>query len=183
MAATAQLQNTLLSQLQSELDIIDAEARILHDALTDEELRRSAPGGGWTIGQVFEHLIVSNSLYYERMERALATRRPAGSSKWRPTLFGRMLANSLSPQSTRRLPAPRVFRPAPEPRAQVIQAFLESQERFRTLARAADGLDLNRIRVTSPVSPLFRLNFGDALRVIVVHEQRHFQQIRRILGN
>lgn len=179
---TTQLQNAMLAQLLSDLDVIDAEARTMQNTLSEEELRRSAPGGGWTVGQVFEHLIVSNSLYYERMERALATGKPAGSTKWRPTLFGRMLVKSLSPQSTRKLPAPRVFRPGPEPRAGVIHAFLESQERFRTLARKADGLDLKRTRMTSPVSPLIRLNLGDAFRVIVIHEQRHLQQIRRILG-
>jgi len=179
---TTQLQNAMLAQLLSDLDAIDAEARTMQNTLTDEELRRPAPGGGWTVGQVFEHLIVANSLYYEQMEKALATGKPAGSSKWRPTLFGRMLVKSLSPQSTRKLPTPRIFKPDPAPRAGVVRAFLESQERFRALARQADGLDLKRTRMTSPVNSLIRINFGDAFRVIVVHEQRHFQQIRRILG-
>lgn len=178
---TTVVQDALLSELIAALDAIDSETRVLRDTLGSDELARTAADGGWTIGQVFEHLIVANSLYYDAMEKALARSEAAGSGEWRPTFFGKLLFDSLSPRATRKLRSPRVFRPGPAPRVNVVQSFLDSQERFRALARNASGRDLGRTRVPSPVNRLIRVNLGDAFRIIVVHEQRHFQQIRRIL--
>lgn len=172
----------MLAQLLAEVDSIDAEVSALQSTLGEAELGRTAPHGGWTVGQVFDHLIVSNSLYYGAIEKALERARPSSHSKWRPSLLGRLLANSLSPRSSRRVPAPRVFKPGAKPSANVVKLFLESQERFRALARRATAVDLSRTRVSSPVSPLIRINLGDAFRMIVVHEQRHLGQIRRILA-
>ena len=45
---------------------------------------------------------------------------------------------------------------------------------------SAKGIDLRRNKVTSPVSKLIRINLGDALLILVVHSQRHLQQIARV---
>jgi hypothetical protein len=42
----------------------------------------------------------------------------------------------------------------------------------------ADGHDLG-VGFSSPVSPLIRLNLGDAFRVLVVHCHRHLGQVER----
>jgi hypothetical protein len=41
-------------------------------------------------------------------------------------------------------------------------------------------VDLNRIKVRSPITPLVRFNLGDALTLQVVHAQRHLAQARRV---
>jgi len=179
---TQVVQDALLAPLVAELNAVDGDVRAMQTTLGATELGRAAPHGGWTVGQIFEHLIVSNTLYFEAMEQAIAGGRAAGASAtWRPSFLGRWLVNSLSPRSTRRVPAPRIFQPGPEPRANVVEALLQSHDRYRALVRTAAGIDLARTRVTSPVSPLIRVNLGDAFRITVVHEQRHLQQIRRIL--
>jgi hypothetical protein len=44
--------------------------------------------------------------------------------------------------------------------------------------REVDGHDL-RVGLTSPLSPLFRMNLGDAFRILVVHSHRHLAQAER----
>jgi hypothetical protein len=64
------------------------------------------------------------------------------------------------------------------PREQVVDAFLAGIARTRGLFFEVDGYDL-RVGLPSPVTPLIRLNLGDALRIIVVHSHRHLAQAER----
>jgi hypothetical protein len=59
-----------------------------------------------------------------------------------------------------------------------VDAFLAGVGRLRGLMREVDGHDL-RVGLSSPVSPLFRMNLGDAFRILVVHSHRHLAQAER----
>jgi hypothetical protein len=48
--------------------------------------------------------------------------------------------------------------------------------------RRANGLDLARARVTSPVSKWLRFSLGTLFAVIAAHERRHLCQARRIVA-
>ena len=50
-----------------------------------------------------------------------------------------------------------------------------------TLMGATGGLDLDRLTITSPVLAVMTYSLMDAYRIIVVHEQNHFVQARRVL--
>jgi hypothetical protein len=90
----------------------------------------------------------------------------------------------MEPPPRRRFKAPKIWRPAEPgasldpaaeiPRLHALHDALEAQ------LRAADGLDLRRIRLASPVSPLIRMNVGDALNLVLTHERRHLYQLRTI---
>jgi hypothetical protein len=137
------------------------------------------PDGGWSIAQVFEHLLISDRAYLPEMGR-LIERGSKGSTPWKPTFFGGLLARSLAPTATRKLPSPRNWRPAPEARAHVIDEYIEAREELLALIERAHGVDLSRNRMSSPVAKLIRLNLGDTINILVVHTQRHLQQIARI---
>lgn len=139
------------------------------------------PTGGWSIAQVFEHLIISDASYLPAMARLVGSG-SRGATPWRPTLAGRLLIRSLSPASGKKLPAPRIYKPAAEPRANVVAEYLAIREQtLRLIERArVEGVDLRRNRMSSPVLSLIRMNLGDAFMVLVVHTQRHLQQIDRV---
>jgi len=46
--------------------------------------------------------------------------------------------------------------------------------------KATEHLDLEKIVITSPVAGVVVYSLMDAYRLIVVHEQRHFQQAKRV---
>lgn len=162
---------------QEVRESIDAVRRI-RDELAYLQLGWRPPDGGWSIAQVLEHLIISDSLYYPQL-RALVQTGKRGSSEWKPTITGGFITRSLMPTSTRRTPAPQIFRPA-EPRANVVEEYIKVREELLQLMESAKGIDLRRNKVTSPVSKLIRINLGDAFLILVVHTQRHLQQIARV---
>jgi uncharacterized damage-inducible protein DinB len=146
------------------------------------DLHRRPPTGGWSVAEVLEHLTVSADSYLDAL-RTLAGRTDGRaateSTTWKPSMMGGLLTASL--RGDRKLPAPKVYKPGPEPRAQVLEEFLRRQEEVGRLLVETSNLDWRRAPFTSPVSRLMRMNIGDALTVLVVHAERHAGQIERVL--
>lgn len=47
--------------------------------------------------------------------------------------------------------------------------------------KSTEHLDLEKIVISSPVTSAVTYSLMDAYRIIVVHEQRHFQQAKRVI--
>lgn len=137
------------------------------------------PDGGWSIAQVFEHLLSSDGSYLPEMRRMIEAGK-RGDTPWKPSFFGGWLARSLAPSATRKLPTARRWRPGPEARAHVIDEYIKLREELIEIIERARGVDLRYNRMRSPVARLISLNLGDAINILVVHTQRHLQQIARI---
>ena len=137
------------------------------------------PDGGWSIGQVTEHLILSDTAYLALVPRLLA-RAPRRDRDWKPTVMGKLVTRAVEPQAPRRIKTSKAFSPGPEPRAEVIDEYIKVREGVLGLIDQARGYDLNSIRLTSPFMKLIRYNLGDAFMILTRHTQRHLQQIERV---
>jgi hypothetical protein len=177
--ANAVPQDQLRGELAAAADGLLARAAVLQAELTTERLAWRPPGGGWSIGQVLEHLVVSGRLYLERMRPLIDTaNRTAGPTMWRPTLVGGLLVRSMA--SPRRFPAPTVFAPGPVPRDGVLAAYVEDLREVRAMLDRAAGISWREIRLSSPVSRLMRVNLGDCFALLVRHAERHGRQTDRL---
>ena len=166
--------------LRAELVATDARLQALAGTLGDRALRWAPPGGGWSVGQVLEHRIVAADSYLEPLRRLIgeATSPPSGDPTWRPSLMGGLLAKSL--RSSRKYPAPRAYVPIPVARPDALQEFRARLRDTALLLDRARPLEWNRIRLSSPISRLIRLNLGDCFAISVAHAHRHVGQIDRI---
>ena len=61
-----------------------------------------------------------------------------------------------------------------------LERYRAGQDVMVGLVSDAAGVGLNRTRLASPVSPLLRINLGDAFSVCLAHGRRHMDQIRRL---
>ena len=177
-----------LPQAAYRTSLLDANRAVIArirdsvSGVAPEVLLRPPPAGGWSIAEVLEHLIISADSYLEvvrRITREHAGSRADATTAWKPSLMGGMLAESL--RNPRKLPAPKMYKPGPTPRAGVLDEFLRRQEEVGSLIVDAGDLDWRRVRMRSPVLPIIRMNLGDALTIPVVHAQRHAAQIERVL--
>ena len=192
MTATAQTSpaTSLPDRLLAEL--ADADARISRAAggLGAHQLQWRPPEGGWGIGDVLEHLVAANEDYLRRLRVLVleGTRGAGGAVRassagrgfdgWRPSLIGGFLARSM--RAPRKLPAPKIWRPAVEPGSDALDRFLAGERELADLLRASTALDWRRTRLSSPVSRLVRLNLGDVFDVSAGHVTRHAGQIERV---
>jgi hypothetical protein len=174
-------QEALRSRLQLELDLVTADAMAVARGLNTAQLSWTPPAGGWSIGQVLEHIVVSADSYLERLRGLVyfhhAAHAELGTTQWEPSVGGWVLVASM--RKPWKLPSPRSWQVG-EARPDVTGAFLDRQDAITRLLRASAALEWNRVRLASPVSALIRLNLGDCFTILIVHAQRHVNQMQRI---
>jgi hypothetical protein len=139
----------------------------------------------WSTGQCFDHLILSHRGYLPIADAIRrGERRP---SLWErvpllPAFLGRLLITRLDPDSGRPVKARKAFLPAASDiDGKIVAAFVDQHERLVEHMEATEGLDVERIIITSPIMGLITYSLMDAFRIIVAHEQNHLAQARRVL--
>jgi uncharacterized damage-inducible protein DinB len=140
--------------------------------------------GGWSIVECFEHLTSYASFYLPRLNESLA-RAPlvSGDIAFSYSLLGRYFIRLMDPQrSAKKMKAMKKHLPTKslEPH-KVIALFIQNMEELVLLLKQCRERDLRRMRITTSISPLIRLNGGDALRFLLVHNERHLAQARSLL--
>jgi hypothetical protein len=177
---------------KADLSTVLAEGRLLADetkrafsTLSATHINWKPSEGEWSVGQCFDHLIISNRPYFSIVDEILQGRkrpRPWERMPLLPALFAKLLINTLRPDSGRKVKARKAFYPS---RSQIdpaiVTSFLDQQDRLLHLMEASRGLDLEGITITSPVSSLITYSLMDAYRIVVVHEENHLVQARRVL--
>ena len=175
-------QEDLRSRLFIELDCVTLDAKKVAGDLTPAQLSWQPPGGGWSVAQVLEHLVIAHESYLNVMRPLIYERSAAhadgGTAAWEPSLMGWMLVAAL--RSSRKLPAPTLFKVTTAPRDGVLDAFKTRQNIVTTFLRAASALDWTRVRFSSPAARWVRLNLGDAFMILTVHAQRHVKQMEAV---
>jgi hypothetical protein len=150
----------------------------------DRLLQRPAPNA-WSVGEVLEHLCVTEERLGERTRAAMASARAdAGAPlrQWKSSFMGGLIASSL--EKPRKVKAPTAFLPAGTPRAGVLEAFRTLQHAVVQMMDDAQQLDWRAVRIGSPALPSWapKYNLGDVFRIHAVHTARHAGQIERIVG-
>jgi len=174
----------LLQTIVKEAEHNSDAARQLVSGLSEAQLNWKPAPDKWSIAQCLDHLAVGSEKFGPYFTDALAR----GRKKWpvstapayRPSWMGGWLIKQVTPVTGRNLSAPKVFRPSESSIQGALENFLEQQARFIQFVKETDGVDYNKTRLRSPVTPLMRYSLADAFVITVVHAQRHLTQARRV---
>lgn len=173
-----------LANLIATANNIANDAKSTFGHLTPAQLNWKPGADRWSVAQCFDHLLTSNKGYFPVIDDVFAGKKRTfwESMPVLPGLAGKLLIKSMEPTSTRKVKAPKRFQPAQsEISASIINDFVGQQGTLVEKMKASEHLDLERIVITSPVSAAITYSLMDAYRLIVVHEQRHFQQAKRVM--
>lgn len=181
LTRTPETHEALFYRWRTALAVTSARTMSLTAGLTGAQLAQRPASGGWSIGQVFEHLVLTGELYLVGINAAVAVAKPTACPPvWRPTWIGWLLATSVAPQATKKLLAPKRMRPGLVARPNVVATFTAETQRIAALLDRASALDLNRVRIASPILKIIRLNLGDCFEVNIQHGTRHLDQVERV---
>ena len=176
-----------LEVFRQSFEQIADEADSLAVALTNEQFNWPPPSGGWSVAQCIEHLNVTARLYLPHLDEGIAEairRGLYGEGPFRYNWIGRKFVQSQEPTSRRKFKAAKAFMPPPSRlRHESMAAFRAYQVQFIDRLRQANGLDLARARVRSPVIKWLRLPLGSGFALMVAHERRHLLQARNVIAN
>ena len=150
--------------------------------LSDEQLFGRPSADQWSIAECIEHLCQSARATAPKFDGAIDTGRRKQMLSDGPFRYGRLAVwfvdNAVDYPPKRRFKTSKVFAP-PEvirDRQQLLDDFVKWQEWLVELLNRSNGLDLQRVKVISPVSPLIRISLGQYIRLIVGHQIRHLKQ-------
>jgi len=178
--------NAELQGLLTQIDKIKADGRALVAGLSEEQATRRPAPDKWCIAECLSHLNVAVTTTLPKIDRAIAEGRARGRAATGPFRYGwfsRWMIASMEPPPKRRMKTFKIFVPAP-PGAQLLTMllpeFLKVRDQLAERVRQADGLDLGRNRVVSPVTPLLRLPLGAEFAFLLAHDRRHLWQARQV---
>ena len=170
---------------RAQFELIAAEADALVAPLSDAQFAWQPAADSWSVAQCIDHLNATAREYLPMLDEGIADAIRRGLYSPGPYAYnwiGRLMVWMFDPKVRVRAKAPASFQPpAGRPRHDVMAAFRAYQVQYIDRLRQANGLDLARARVTSPVTRLIRMPLGSAFALTVAHERRHLQQARRVI--
>jgi hypothetical protein len=173
-----------IERLLYQAGVVKMDARGLTSTLTEEQFQWKPSPEFWSVGECFDHLNATNRLWLPLLEEAVERGRAKGLLGEGPFVYGwfsRWLLARTEPPPKSRFRAPSHLRPAgSRPAAEVMGEFVELHGRLESLLRAADGLDLARIRVASPGLRWLRHSLGISFWLLLAHDRRHIYQAREV---
>jgi hypothetical protein len=148
------------------------------------------PDGGWSVALCLDHLRTTNQAYLTTITEAVELGRRKNRrvpdpdrAQVRGGRFGRWFTRQVGPDSSMKVKAPKVFRPIEDvDPGTVVGALISTHQGLEAILDGLGDLDLDRVRVSSPVSSLIRFHLCDAFRIVVAHERRHLDQARTVTG-
>jgi DinB superfamily len=174
-----------MNEIISEIERISANTKQTFGNLSAEQINFKPSAKNWSIGQCFEHLIVTNNLYFPNIQKVIdGTHANNFFSKipFSTNLIAVAMKNALNPEQKRKMKTFKVFEPSTSNVLQtIIEDFAENNLKLIELIEACKDLDLHKIKIAEPLSVALNLRLDDAFAILAMHEKRHFLQAKRVL--
>jgi len=176
--------NNEISKLCAEPEQISAIAENTFRGLNSEQINWKPNADGWSVGQCFEHLIKTNELFYDELDKiAAGSRTNSVLETYSPLsgLFGNLLISSLKKDARKfKAPSPKIVPPS-EIDANIVEIFAAHQSELIGKIKRTETADWQKTKVTSPFMKLVTYKLSDGYQVIVEHEKRHVRQAERVI--
>lgn len=174
-----------MNAINSELEKISNNSKQVFGTLSSEQLNWKPNAESWSIGQCFEHLIITNILYFPAIQNVIdGNHRNNFFSKipFSTNLISALMKNSLKPEQARKMKTFKVFEPSSSGVSpNIIGDFAENNRKLVEMFEACKNLEIDKIKIPEPLSPALNLRLDDAFEILLLHEQRHFLQAERVL--
>ena len=173
------------AELQANLEGVEA----LVEGLERAAINWAPEEGRWSIAQCLDHMAVVNEKYERRLARGIreaAAKGLAARDDSMPKLgfLEKIFLKSMEPPPRRALKAPKVVIPQSDHHPEdILRRYRASVAALRALLPEADGLDLGKAKMVSPLANWLKLRIGSAYSILASHDRRHFWQARQVRGH
>lgn len=170
----------LLNSLSKNVTEIQQIVHNQFENLSSDLLNRKENHDSWSIAECLEHLNIYARYYLPVIEKQLKTapkNKENASRETKPTWLGNYSVNSIDPSNVKKQKTLKHLNPTNSKiEADVVNRFLNHQEKLLTLINQARLANLNELKVPVEFFRLLKINLGDCFRFLIAHERRHIQQ-------
>jgi hypothetical protein len=177
--------NQQLASLISQLEHAQARLDRLGDLIPDDRWSRRNDPLRWSAGECVAHLNLTSEAYIPRIVKAIEQARalPRKDGNYRRDLLGWLFGKMVGPlprigrKRIGRVKTTPAFVPTGNfPKQQLLAEFKRLQLELMRLVRECDGLQIDKVKITSPFGEKIQYNCYSALVLLPRHEERHLQQ-------
>ena len=181
------MNDAFVRSVVDDLESISQDAADAFGNLTTVQLNWKSDAKSWSVAQCLDHLIVIDSLYFPLFEKL--RRGKIENTFWQKIspfsgFFGRELIKRLSPEYEKKTKTSAKAMPSSsEYGGDIVERFREHQlELAGHIANISSDVAGETI-ITSPLAGFVTYSLSDCVKVLVVHEQRHMLQAKRVMEN
>jgi uncharacterized damage-inducible protein DinB len=175
---------TLLNRLENQVELQLQQAISNYQNLPDEILLKPSNTGGWSIAECLYHLNSYGNYYIPLFEQGLQNSPDNSTTNTiKSSWLGRKCIESMNPETGKKKhKAFKAYIPPTNLDAKAtIAEFINQQERMLKILRMSHRKDIQQIKIPISIAKFLKLNLGDALQFLIVHNERHLQQANRNL--
>ena len=176
-----------LEAYQQQFQEAGEQAKGLTEGLNESQFTWRPGLREWSIQECLAHLVMVGQHVIKLLETSIREARARGLTGNPPFRYGwieRTIVRQTEPSTRRRFSAPKRFQPLHgQPVTAILPTFLHVQGQFVRLAQQAEGLDLARVKVATPITRLLKFSLGTTFAQQAAHERRHLEQARRVRQN
>jgi len=173
-----------LESLRQQIEDIVADAHKLTAVISQRQFNWQPDPGRWSMGQCLAHLNVVGEIQLPRIEASIRRAREqglVGPGPYHHGFIGNCFVRLTEPPPRIRFKAPKPMTPPPaESPSKAIFSFFALQDRIQEQIRRANGVDLGRVKVASPIADWLHFTLGQSFALIAGHQRRHLWQAWQI---
>ena len=139
----------------------------------------------WSVLECLEHLNRYTLYYHAALKKAIIRTIPSDNKQEsRSTWMGKKFIAMMHPDNRAKHKTFARMNPVHgDLEKDVIERFVKNQQELLDIISEASKVDLNKGSVPVEFLKILRLNIGDTLQFVVVHEQRHINQAQAARSN
>ncbi len=173
-----------LELYRQQFEQIQQQASQVTAGLDESRFNWRPSPGNWSIEECLSHLTMVGQWEIRAIEQAIDQGKQRGLTGQGPFEYGvvdRFIVHQTEPPVRSPVSAPRHFVPLHgQPVTAVMPTFLHVQSQLLLQLARAEGLDLRRVKVATPISRFLKMSLGAMFAQIAAHERRHLDQARRV---
>jgi DinB superfamily len=173
-----------IDALRRQFEQISADADALVTPLRDEQFTWRPGPNRWSIAECLEHMNATARSYLPAIDEGIADAIRHGAyaeGPFRYSLIGRLFSRLMEPPARFRMRTSADKQPGPQrPKRETLAGFRAYQVQYVDRLRQANGIDLSRSCVQSPLASWIRIPLGSAFATMAAHERRHLWQAGKI---
>lgn len=160
------------------------EQKFLH--LSADLLNKKPSPNSWSAAECFQHLLLTNGEYLKYFnEVAQSSQKSARDDSFnhssihsfKHSFWGKFILYFVNPKTKMESKTTKAYNPSfSQVEPDVLQKYLSQQGQIVGAVSKMRNLDLKNLKMPSPINEKIKYNLGDAIKILVLHDQRHIQQ-------
>ena len=182
--------------IEQSLSIAEQNKKIVAQKflkLSKDVLNKKPNAESWSAAECFQHLLFTNGGYLKHFKEVVAKSQDADKIKtfnqssthlFKHSFWGKFIIYFVKPTTKMKSKTSKPFNPSfSKVEPDVVQKYLSHNDELITAISKLRNLDLKKLKMPSPINEKIKYNLGDAIKILVLHDQRHIQQAERTVEN